>query len=121
VDAEPVLDVGAEVLDNDVRLLDELVEDVECTRVLEVERDAAFVGVEVLEVEAVALVLGALLLAGSLYLDDLGAEVAELADTGRTGARAGQVDDTDMGQRQVGVSHRFAPRNRLSLWERAGV
>src|SRR2546421_255156 len=53
VDAEPVLDVGTEVLDHHVGLGGQLLEDLDPLGVLEVERDRALVAMEVLEVEVV--------------------------------------------------------------------
>ena len=95
VDAEPVLHVGPEVLDHDVGLLDQPQERGAARRVLQVERDAALVAVQVLEVGALARAarsLAAALVRRHLDLDDVGAPVGELAHAGRAGAHAGQVE-----------------------------
>ena len=80
VDAEAVLHVGPEVLDHHVGLLDQAQEDREAFRRLQVERDAALVAVQVLEVRPSRGPPG---LAAPplrrLDLDDVGAPVGELA------------------------------------------
>ena len=84
VDAEAVLDVGAEVLDHDVGTPRQREEDLAAARVLQVERDAALVAVQVLEVGAVAAAAGDVVVgAGRLDADHLGAPVGELAHRGR--------------------------------------
>ena len=98
VDAEAVLDVGPEVLDDDVGPGGELLEDLDAARVLEVERHRALVAVQVLEVELVA---GEVVLLLRLDLDDVGAHLGELAHAGGTGSRAGEVDDGVGRQREA--------------------
>ena len=54
IDAEPVLHVGPEILDHDVGLLDQPLEGREALRRLQIERHAALVAMQVLEIGAVA-------------------------------------------------------------------
>ena len=98
VDAEAVLHVGPEVLDDHVGAGGELLEDLDAARVLEVERHRPLVAVQVLEVELVAREVFLLL---GLDLDDVGAHLGELADAGGTGSRAGEVDDGVGRQREA--------------------
>ena len=95
VDPEPTLDVGAVVLDDHVGVLRELLEDRHALGLAQVQRDAALVAVQVLEVEPVAIAAHAVAgaPAGHLDLDGLGAPVDELAHARRAGARAGEIED----------------------------
>ena len=101
VDAEAPLDVGAVVLDDDVRVPRQTLEDRHAVRLPEIERQALLVPVQVLEVEAVAVaahpVAGAP--AGHLDLDGLRAPVDELAHARRARARPGEIQDVEAGQR----------------------
>ena len=101
VDAEAELHVGPVVLDHDVGGLRQLHEDRDALRVLEIERDRALVAVQVLEIRPVARAAhGVLLEAGRRFdLDDVGAEVGELAHAGRPGAHARQVEDAKARER----------------------
>src|SRR5262249_37972259 len=85
IDAEAEFHVGPVILDHDVRGPDHLAENVDAFRLLEVERDAALVAVQVLEIRAVARAahIAALPPLGQLDLDDVGAPVRELAHAGR--------------------------------------
>src|SRR5581483_4442242 len=97
VDLQPVLHVGAEVLDDDVGLLDEPVEDPPAGVGLQVDRDRPLVAVEVLAVEVrEAGVHRALGRADDL--DHLGAEVRQHPHGGRAGARVAEVKHLDVGE-----------------------
>ena len=74
------------------------VHDGEAVRGFEVEGEAALVTVEVLEVGAVAGAAQAGIAVGGFDLDDIGAPVRELADAGRAGADAREVDDLEAGE-----------------------
>ena len=103
VDAQAVLHVGAEVLDHDVRAAREPHEQLPPARLLQIQREAALVAVQVLEVEAVA-VAAQRLLAGrrrALDLDHVRAPVGELAHGGGSGARTAQIQDLDSGERHA--------------------
>ncbi len=82
-EAQPLDGAGGEILDHDVGLLQHLSEDVATTRAAEVQRDAAFVGVEQHEVVRIhPLLVGgstAPLVAapGILDFDDIGPQPCE--------------------------------------------
>jgi hypothetical protein len=97
-----MLDVGTEVLDDDVGLGAEPLDDVDPGRRLEVERQGALVAVQVLGVEAAPDEIAFGVLAGR-NLDDVGAHVGELAHAGRARARASEIDH---GVRVEGQAHR---------------
>ena len=104
VEAEPVLHVGPIVLDQHVGAFRHLLENGDALGLLEVERDAALVAVQVEEVRALARaahhrVLVAVL--RHLDLDDVGAPVGELARGGRAGAGPRQIDHLEAGQRSL--------------------
>lgn len=95
VDPQPVLDVGPVVLDDDVGRLDHAAEDLDPLRRLEIERQRAFVAVQVQHVVAVARTADPLVRVdarGRLDLDDVGSEVGEHAAAGRAGTDARQVE-----------------------------
>jgi hypothetical protein len=101
VDAEPVLDRGLEVLDDDIGLCRQFHEDFEPLLAFQVEGDRALVAVQVLEVGAVAAAAGRVgMLAGRLDLDHIGAPVRKLPHRGRAGAVGGQVDHRKAIERQ---------------------
>ena len=111
VDLQPPLHVGPEVLDDHVGLLDHLQERGAAFLRLQVERHAALVAVQVLEVAALARAahaFAALLVRRHLDLDDVGAPVGELAHAGRARAHAGQVEHREArkGLGRFGNSHR---------------
>jgi len=92
VDTEAVLHFRAVVLDDDVGFLRHALEYRQPLGGLEIQREAPAVPLQVLEIEAVAPLpraAAAVLFVRVLDLDDVGAEVGELACTGRSGARAG--------------------------------
>ena len=106
IDAETVLDVGPVVLGDDVGFFDELHENLQAVRILQVQREAALVAVQVLEVGAGALAapaVGEIESGRRLDLDDVGAPVGELAHCGGTGTHAGQVDYTEARQRAAAL------------------
>ena len=101
VDAEPVLDVGAVVLDDNVGALGKLEEDRKPLLALQVQRHRPLVAVQVLEIEAVAPAAGGVdLLTRRLDFDHLGAPIGQLARRRRAGAVRGQVDDAEIIERQ---------------------
>ena len=100
-EAEPVERAGAEILQEHVRLLDQLAEQLLAARRFQVERQAALVGVEQEEKEAVAVLdvahvaarhIAALRL---LELDHVGAEKAEDLRAGGPRLVVRHVDDAD--------------------------
>ena len=108
VDAEPVLDVGAEVLDHHVGLPDHAAKHRDAVLLLHVQRDAALVAVDALEIRAVALAahaFGGVDLFRRLDLDDVGAPVGELAHRRRARAHAGQVEHDEAGKRSGAFGH----------------
>jgi hypothetical protein len=100
VDAEAVLHVGTEVLQQHVGLLDQLLQHRDALRLLQVERDRALVPVRVLVVRAflAAERVVAAHAVGHLHLDHVGAPVGELARGGGAGAHLGQVEDAEAGK-----------------------
>ena len=114
VDAETELHVGAVVLDHHVGLLDQLHEDGEAVRLLEVERDRALVAMQVLEVGPMARpahvhVTGA---GRHLDLDAVGAPVGEVAHRGRAGTHPRQVEHGEAGKRSCG----HGSHSRVGRW-----
>jgi len=107
VEAEPLHEPGGEVLGHHVRPLDQPQEEGVALRLLEVDGDAALVGVEEQEehrVEAGHLrpVAPRLLAAGRLDLDDVGAEPAQELGAGGARLELGEIQDPDAGQRVIG-------------------
>ena len=111
IDAEPVFDGRAEILDDDICGLSQLKEDREPVLGLQVERQAALVAMEILEIEPVAARPGhiAAVVAAPLDLDDIGAPIGELAHRGRPGAGMGQVENGVFRQRQGSDAHECGP------------
>ena len=104
-DAEPVLHIGAIVLHQHVGLRRELLQDRYPVGRFQIERDAAFVALQVLEVAAVARSARPFAFVEPrrhLDLDYFRAPVGELAHRGRTGAHARQIDYGDMRKRGRG-------------------
>ena len=91
VDLQLVLYVGPVVLDQHVGPRHELRQHLATGRLLEVERHAALVAMQVLEVGAVAAAES--FFTRRLDFDDLGAPVGELPHAGRAGPHPRQVDD----------------------------
>ena len=116
VDAEPVLDRRAEILDDDIGLLGQLHEDREPVLGLQVEGQAALVAMEILEIEPFAPRAGhvAAVIAALLDLDDIGAPIGELADRSRPGAGMSEVEDGKAGQRQGSDAHECRPSDLRS-------
>src|SRR6185437_1080125 len=88
---------GPVIFDQHVGVLDQRAQNLDPRGLFEVERDAALVAVQVLEIEAMPLAAEALVL-GGLDLDDLGAPVRELTHAGRPRAHARQIDDLESGE-----------------------
>ena len=112
IDAEAELHLGAEILDDHIGLLGQLHKDRLAVRAFQVEREAALVAVQVLEIEPFAARAGDVVggAAGRLDLDDLGAPIGELAHRGRSGAGMRQVEHGEAGKRQGSDAHvRFPP------------
>ena len=100
VDPEPLLHVGAEILHHDIGLLHHALEGGEPFGRLQVERHAALVAMQVLEVGALARPAHRLFQSGRrLDLDDIGAPVGELAHAGRSRAHAGQIEHREARKR----------------------
>src|SRR6185437_16318083 len=101
VDLEAEFDVRAKVLDHDVGILRQPVQHLETFGILEVERDAALVAVEVLEIGAVPRAAEPAIALDRFDLDDLGAPIGELPYAGRAGADTRQIDDLEAGTREL--------------------
>jgi len=115
---QPVDRPRRHVLDGDVGLLQELLDELEPARRLEVEGQRLLVGVE--HVEVIRIVVGlarpqpAAGIAGLrvLDLDHFGAEPGERLGARRTGLELGEVDDPDAAEavEVLGVvAHRWSP------------
>ena len=116
VDAQALLHAGPEILHDHVRLLHHALERGEAFRRLEVQRHAALVAVQVLEVGALARAAHRLLRPGRRFdLDDVGAPVGELARASRPGPHAGEVEDGETGQgfRRPRERHSATPAPRV--------
>ena len=101
IDAKPVLHVRAVVFDHHVGLRDHALEGGKALRRLEVEGHAALVAMQVLEVRPVtraALRFAFLQARRRLDLDDVGTPIGELADAGRPGTHAREVEDGEAGK-----------------------
>ncbi len=97
VDAEAVLHVGPEVLEQHVGLLRELLQHRDALGLLQVQRDRALVAVRVLVVGAflAAQRVVAAHVLGHLHLDHVGAPVGELARGGGARAHLRHVDHAE--------------------------
>jgi hypothetical protein len=101
-DAEAVLHVGAEVLDDDVGPGDQALEERDAGGRLQIQGQRALVAVEVHEVGAVARAahrLAFLQRLRHLDLDDVGAPVGELADRGRARPDPREVEHDEARER----------------------
>ena len=101
---QPVLHLGAHVLDDDVGGFHQAHERCVAFGRLQVQRHRALVAMQVLEVEAVA-VAGDILAVGGgrLDLDDVGAPVRQVPHAGGPGPRQGQVQHLQAVQRHAGL------------------
>ena len=106
-EAEPREGPRAEVLDDDIGLLDEPLEDLRAIGMLEVDRDAALVPVDREVVGGHAIHVGRrpgprlVADARQLHLDHVGAVVREHEGAIGTGERSGEVHHADPGERTV--------------------
>ena len=121
VDPQPVLDVGPEVLDDHVGLLDQSQQQRVSRVGLQVDRDRALVAVQVLHVGAVARAadqVRAQPLRG-FDLDHVGAEVGELLHAGGAGADLRQVQHAKVREGSLAGrwGHRAAPCSRKAFWQ----
>ena len=110
VDAEALFHVGAEILHHHVGLGDQAAEGGKPLRRLQVERDAALVAVQILEVGTIARPAGRLApfeMRRGLDLDHIGAPVGELPHRGGARTHAGEVEnrETRKGLRGPGKLH----------------
>jgi hypothetical protein len=104
VDAEPGLNVGTEVLDDDIDLLGKLEEDRLAFLALEVERKAALVAVQVLVVRPLDLAahgVAARFRDRPLDLDHVGPPVGKLANGGGAGTMCRQIENLETGKWQL--------------------
>ena len=115
-----MLHLGAHVFQDHVGLGGEAHERGVALGRLQVERDRAFVAVEVLEIEAVATAGDVLAFTGGWFdADDVGAPVGEVAHRGGSGAGKGEVKDCQAVERQScfgarGLVHRAFRHRRPS-------
>ena len=96
IDPEAGFHVGAEVLDEHIGLGREAAKGCSSLGRFEVERNAAFVAMQVLEIRAVARTTQTFRrfqVFGELDLDDIGAPIGQLAHGSRAGAHAGQIEN----------------------------
>ena len=102
VDAQSPLDVGTVVLDDDVGVAGQPLEDGHAVGIAQVERHAALVAMQVLEVEPVAIAAHAVArpAARHLDLDGPSAPVDELAHARGTRPRAGEVEHGEARERE---------------------
>ena len=108
IDAEPLLHIGPEILDQHIGFLDHALERRDAFGLFQIERHAAFVAVQVLKVAAFARAAHRLFDAGrGLDLDDIGAPVGKLAHAGRSRSDAGQIEngETRKSFRSAGKGH----------------
>ena len=107
-EAEALERAGPEVLDEHVGIVDERQQDVAIVVDLEVEDDRALVAVDELPPQAFAVARVAPCQAaqgvavGALDLDDVGAEVGEVAGAVGAGEHGRQVEDTERRERRPG-------------------
>ena len=124
IDAEAMLHVRPVVLDHDVGGLDELEEDRPTLVRLQIQRDAALVALDVLEIGPVAGAAGGLRgvrVLRCLDLDHVRAPVAKLADRGRAGAHARQVEHDQIVEGQASAfGHGSLLSSRHPTANRAG-
>ena len=103
VDAEAVLHVRTVVLDDHVGARRHALHELEALGLLEIDRDAALVSMQILEIRVVARgkirLRVAVLVGAGLDLDHVRAPVAELAHAGGPGAHAREIEYEDIGQR----------------------
>jgi hypothetical protein len=121
IDAETELDVRPEVFSDHIRAPDELFENFQSIRVFQVQREAALVAMQILEVGAGALAapaVGHVQPRRRLDLDHIRAPVGELAHRRRAGTHPRQVDDTEAGQRAAAlcsgvIAHDFSLQKQV--------
>jgi hypothetical protein len=99
VHAQAMLDVGAIVLDHDVRSGGQALDDGHPSRILQVDRDAALVAVQVRGIEEDPL---APFPTRPLHPDHIGPEVGQDLGAGGPGANRGQVEDREPRERSAG-------------------
>jgi hypothetical protein len=105
IESEAVESAGSEVLHHDVGACHELVGDLDAVRVLEVERDAALAAVQPgepgrLTVDDAVVVAGKVALTAAFDLDDVGAEVGEMARAKRRRDSLLEADNAQTGERK---------------------
>jgi len=111
IDAEPRLDVGPEILDQHIGLGHQPLQHGDAVRMLEVERQAALVALQILEIRAVARAahgLAAFLAGRRFDLDDPRPPIGQLAYRGRAGPDPGQVQDCEPRERALSRHHATA-------------
>ena len=111
VDAEALLHVGAEILHHHVGLLHHAFEGGDPFGRFQVQRHAALVAMQVLEVRTLAGPTHLFFEAGRrLDLDDIGAPVGKLAHAGRPRPHAGQVEHCEARKSLRGPGRRHCGR-----------
>ena len=91
-----MLDIGTEILHHHVRTLDHPQQHPTPVGMFEVQRHAALVRVDVLEVDPVALAGAVVERIERFDFDDLRAHLAQLTNGGRPRAGAREIDDFDV-------------------------
>ena len=100
IDAQPVLHIRPEILDDDIGLGHQPAEHRDAARIFQIERHTALVALQVLEVGAVprpAKRIPRFDTFRHLDLDNVGAPIGELAHCGRPGAHACQIENAYAG------------------------
>ena len=128
-EAEAIHHAGAEVLHHHIGFGDKALHQRDRLRILQIEREAAFAGIELPEVGAVAGAQGGahahVVAFGRFDLDDIGAEVGEQARAVRAGQHDREVEDADAIQRirlrRDGARHRPAPACAAVVRRRAAT
>ncbi len=109
IDAEPMLNVGFVILDDDIGPLGQLEKDLQTFLALQVQRHRPLVAVKVLKIGAIAAAAGRVdLLTGRLDLHHLRPPIGKLANRRRSSPMGGQVDNKEIIQRKRKRRHRLS-------------
>src|SRR5258706_11659230 len=113
IDAEPMLDARPIIFDHDIRLRDESLEDRNAIWAFQIQRNAALVALQILEVGAMAPIERtpvAVRISGLLDFQNVRAPVRELSRRGGAGACACQIKHRETGKRTLAYE-----RHKLSF------